>query len=143
MLIEDFIATNPDPRELKRALVVKMRFEGFKHREIQTILGVESSYISRWEKRYREEGLTGIKLKYKGSAGYLNKEQREAVMNWLKQKTRINISELIDHVEQYYGVVYRSCQSYYNLFKNAGVSWRQKNRSPKYKSDECVVEQHN
>ena len=138
MLIEDFIATNPDPRELKRALVVKMRLEGLKHREIQTILGVESSYISRWEKRYREEGLTGIKLKYKGSAGYLNKKQREAVMSWLKQKTGINISELIDHVEQCYGVVYCSCQSYYNLFKNAGVSWRQKNRNSKYKSDECV-----
>lgn len=51
-----------------------MWFEGFKYWEIQIILGVELSYISCWEKCYREEGLMGIKLKYKGSVGYLNKE---------------------------------------------------------------------
>ena len=54
MDLEEFIASNPDPRELKRAIVVKMRIEGLKHREIGTILGVQSSYISPWEKRYRE-----------------------------------------------------------------------------------------
>jgi len=141
MLIEDFIASNPDPRELKRALVVKMRFEGLKHREIQAILGVESSYISRWEKRYREEGLAGIRLRYKGSSGYLSKSQREAVIDWIKQKTHRNLLELIDHIEQCYGVIYRSLQSYYELFQNAGMSWHQGKKSPKY--DQSVVHQHN
>lgn len=125
MDLEEFIASNPDPRELKRAIVVKMRIEGLKHREIGTILGVQSSYISRWEKRYREQGLAGLYLGHKGSSGYLSKSQRQDVINWLKEATQRNLWELVDHIEQVYGVVYRSLQSYYDLLKNAGMSWHQ------------------
>ncbi|AOY80176.1 helix-turn-helix domain containing protein [Moorena producens JHB] len=49
-----------------------MRIQGLKHREIQAVLGVQSSYISRWEKRYREEGSSGLSLRHKGSSGYLS-----------------------------------------------------------------------
>ena len=31
MTLEELIATQPDPRELKRALAVKMRVQGMKH----------------------------------------------------------------------------------------------------------------
>ncbi|MEL7475683.1 MAG: helix-turn-helix domain-containing protein [Cyanobacteria bacterium J06555_12] len=70
MTLEEFINSNPEPRELKRALAVKMRLEGMKHRQIQPILGVSSNYISRWEQRYREQGVQGLKLAHKGSQGY-------------------------------------------------------------------------
>ena len=72
MTLEELIASNPDPRELKRALAVKMRIQGHKHREIQPVLGVHSSYISRWESRYQEQGVAGLRLKYRGSEGYLS-----------------------------------------------------------------------
>ena len=48
-----FIASNPDARELKRALAVHMTQLGFKQRVIQSILGVPSSFISTWKKRSR------------------------------------------------------------------------------------------
>ena len=67
MTLEELIASQPDPRELKRALTVKMRIQGMKHREIQEILEVHSSYISRWSKSYQEQGIEGILLKHKGS----------------------------------------------------------------------------
>ncbi len=108
MDLEEFIANNPDARELKRAIVVKMRIEGLKHREIGTILGVQSSYISRWEKRLREQGLAGLYLGHKGSSGYLSKSQPQEVINWLKEETQRNLWELVDHIEQFDGVVYRS-----------------------------------
>ncbi len=57
MTLEELIASNPDPRELKRALVVKMRIQGMKHREVRAILSVHSSYLSRWEKKYPTEGV--------------------------------------------------------------------------------------
>ena len=38
MTLEKLIASNPDPRELKRVLAVKMRLQGMKHREIQEVL---------------------------------------------------------------------------------------------------------
>ncbi len=43
MTLEELIASQPEPRELKRALVVKMRIQGMKLREIQALLGVYSS----------------------------------------------------------------------------------------------------
>ena len=125
MTLEELIASQPDPRELKRALVVKMRIEGMKHREIQSILGVYSSYISRWEKSDREQGGEGIRLKHKGSIGYLNESERIAVIDWIQQKTQRTLWEVIDQIESSYGVIYRSLQSYYELLKNAGMSWHQ------------------
>ena len=125
MTLEEFIASNPDPRELKRALSVKMRVEGFKHRDIQPVMGVHSSYISRWESRYREGGIAGLRLAYKGSCGYLNQDERQAVMDWIAQEPHRNLWDVIDHIEHGYGVVYRSLQSYYDLLKGAGMSWHQ------------------
>ena len=104
MDLEEFIANNPDPRVLKGAIVVKMPTL----REIGTILGVQSSYISPWEKPYREQGLAGLYLGHKGSSGYLSKSQGQDVINWLKEETQRNLWELVDHIEQVYGVVYRS-----------------------------------
>ena len=94
-----------------------------KHREIQEILGVHSSYISRWSQSYREQGIEGILLKHKGSCGYLNREERVAVKNWIKQKKQRTLWDVIEHVQKKYKIVYRSMQSYYDLLKGAGMSW--------------------
>ena len=125
MTLEELIASNPDPRELKRALAVKMRMQGLKHREIQPVLGVHSSYISRWESRYREQGVAGLRLGHQGSSGYLSETQRQAVIDWIKQTPQRTLWEVIDYIEYSYGVVYRSLQSYYELLKSAGMSWHQ------------------
>ena len=123
MTLEELIASQPDPRELKRALAVKMRVQGMKQREIQEILGVHSSYISRWSKSYREQGVEGILLKHKGSSGYLNRKERMAVKNWIRERKQRSLWDLIEHIEQNYKVIYRSMQSYYDLLKDAGMSW--------------------
>ena len=125
MTLEEFINSNPEPRELKRALAVKMRSEGMKHRQIQPILGVSSNYISRWEQRYREQGVEGLKLAHKGSQGYLSDEQRQTVITWIAQEPQRNLWDVIGHIESNYGVRYRSLQSYYDLLKSAGMSWHQ------------------
>ena len=66
-----FIASNPDARELKRALAVQMTLLGLKQGAIQAILGVQSSFISTWKKRYLSEGVACFRLGYKGSQPYL------------------------------------------------------------------------
>ena len=125
MNLDELIGSNPDPRELKRALVVKMRQEGWKHHQIQSVLGVKSSYISRWERRYREQGIGGLRLGYQGSSGYLSSEQRQSVIDWIGQESHRNLWEVIEYVESMYSVTYRSLQSYYDLLKSAGMSWHQ------------------
>ena len=129
MTLEELIASQPDPRELKRALAVKMRVKGMKHREIQEILGVHSSYISRWSKSYQEQGIEGILLKHKGSCGYLSQEERVIVKKWIRQKRQRTLWDVIEHIEQNYKVVYRSMQSYYDLLKSAGMSWHKGRKS--------------
>ena len=141
MTIEEFIASNPDPRELKRALAIKMRLQGMKHRQIQPVLGVASSYISRWEKCYQADGISGLRLAHKGSAGYLSASQRAAVVSWIEQESQRTLWELIDYVEQEYQVLYRSLESYYTLLKEAGMSWHKgKKKAPNTMSLWCKSE---
>jgi putative transposase len=130
--LNSFIQSNPDARELKRAVAIQMFLKGFKHREISESLAVSSGFISKWTQRYAESGVAGLQLGYSGSVGYLNPEQRQEVIAWLKRKNYWNLSELQGHIEQEYEVRFDSKQSYYTLFKQAGISWKKtQKRNPK------------
>ena len=130
--LNDFIRSNPDARELKRAVAVQMFLKGYNHREIGESLGVSSGFISKWTGRYEPSGVSGLKLGYSGSVGYLEPEQRQAVITWLKSKNYWNLAELQAHIEQEYEVVFDSKQSYYTLFEQAGIRWKKtQKRNPK------------
>jgi putative transposase len=72
-----FITSNPDPRELKRALAVSMTLRGQTHREIMATLQVSSGFISKWKQAFIFDGVPALKLAHKGSKGYLNPEQKQ------------------------------------------------------------------
>jgi putative transposase len=130
--LKSFIQSNPDARELKRAVAVQMFLNGYKHREIQESLSVSSGFISKWTALYGEQGVPGLKLKHLGSVGYLNLQQRQAVFTWLQTQEYWNLEELQSHIEEAYQVVFDSKQSYYALFKEAGISWKKtQKRNPK------------
>ena len=74
--LDQFIDTNPEPREIKRALAVQMLAQSVKRTKIQEILGISEAFISKWKVRYAWEGLEGLKLKHQGSKGYLSKRDR-------------------------------------------------------------------
>lgn len=130
--LTDFIASNPDARELKRAVAVQMVLKGYKHREIGESIGVSSGFISKWTGVYEQLGVSGLKLGYPGSVGYLEPEQRQAVIAWLKRKNYWNLAELQVYIEAEYEVMFDSKQSYYTLFEQAGISWKKtQKRNPK------------
>ena len=137
--LNDFIRSNPDAGELKRAVAVQMFLKGYKHREIGESLGVSSGFISKWTRAYEQLGVLGLKLGYTGSVGYLEPEQRQSVLSWLKSKNYWNLGELQGYIEQEYEVVFNSKQSYYTLFEQAGISWK---KTQKYnpKKDPKFVE---
>jgi len=137
--LNDFIHSNPDARELKRAIAVQMFCKGYKHREIGESLGVSSGFISKWTGCYEKLGVAGLKLGYPGSVGYLEAEQRQSVITWLKGKNYWNLAELQAYIEQEYEVVFDSKQSYYTLFKQAGISWK-KTQKRNSKADPELVE---
>jgi len=120
----EFIRGNPDPRELKRALAVQMVMQNYNYLTIANILGVSVSFISKWKYIFVEQGVSGLRLKYLGSKSYLNLAQRQIVYRWLKQKNSWHLSELKNYIEDRFNVVFESNQSYYDLFKEANISWK-------------------
>ena len=122
--LSDFIESNPDPRELKRALAVQMVKQKYSYFEIRDVLQVSVGFISKYKQLFKEQGIAGLALKYQGSTGYLEVETRLAVIEWLKQKNYWNLSELKQYVLDTYNVMFASDQSYYDLFKTAGISWK-------------------
>lgn len=136
--LEQFIKNNPEPRELKRALAVQMLCQGLKPTKIEKILGVSAAFISKYKGIYALEGVEGLKLKHKGSQGYLSKRARAEVVEWLRSQTQITVSELENHLEDTYGIRFLSKRSYYNLLKEAGLSWKKTQKKNPKRNGELI-----
>ena len=122
--LEGLIKSNSDPRELKRALAVKMSIEGYSDRIVAQLLGVSTSFVRDWKRAFKVGGIAGIKLGYQGAIGKLMAEQRREIIEWLKAKDYWHLDELINHLEDKYEVVYKSKQSYYDLFEAGKIRWK-------------------
>lgn len=130
--LAEFIESNRDSRELKRALAVQMVSQGYTHFQIRDVLQVSVGFINKWKHAFERQGVLGLALQYQGSTGYLTSQQRQVVIDWLKGKNYWNLSELQQHIEEVYGVAFASKQSYYQLFAEAGISWKKtQKRNPK------------
>lgn len=140
MLNLDDIINLSENLEVKRALAVKMIIHDFKTSEICSLLDVSDSFVSKWKTIYENEGAEGLRLKYKGGTGFLTEAQRFEIFFLLKNKPYYSMEELRDLIERRYGVVYQSKQSYYDLLKEAGLSWHQTQAiNPKRDEDQVLL----
>ncbi len=122
--LNSLINSNPDPRELKRALAVLRAIEGHPYRIISQMLGVSEFFVGHWKKAFKAEGLQGIKLGYQGKKGYLDPNQLARTIEWLTSKEHWHLEDLVNYLDREYDVVYKSKQSYYDLFSSARISWK-------------------
>ncbi|QFS44524.1 transposase [Nostoc sphaeroides CCNUC1] len=122
--LQDFIALRPDAREVRKALAVKLVYQGYLYDEIETILDVSRGSITGWKRAYEENGIEGLRLNYQGRKSYLLSAQREEVLSWLQTKDTWELGELEYKLAFEYDVIYESKQSYYDLFEEAGISWK-------------------
>ncbi|MEH2075880.1 MAG: IS630 family transposase [Nostoc sp.] len=122
--LQEFIDDRPDAREVRKALAVKLVYQGYKYEEIQTILDVSLGSITSWKKAYEEYGISGLGLNHQGRKSYLSDEQREEVLSWLQTKDIWELGELEYKLAFEYDVIYESKRSYYDLFDAAGISWK-------------------
>ncbi len=88
------------------------------------MLQVSVGFVTACCQRYEAAGVEGLKLNYWGTQGYLNAQQKQELFDWLAQKDTWTLEEVIEQIEQRYGVVYKSQQSYCALLKQAGFSWK-------------------
>jgi transposase len=136
--IDEIINEARDAREVKRAVSVKMSAQGFSPAQICQVLNVSLQYVSKWKGLYEAEGGTVLRLGHRGSESYLGDEERQAILQWIGARETVSVEALRDYVEEQYGVVYRSKQSYYELLDAGGMSYH---RSEKHnpKRDEAQI----
>lgn len=136
--IDEIINEARDAREVKRAVSVKMSAQGFSPVQICQVLNVSLQYVSKWKGVYEAGGGAALRLGHRGSESYVGGEERDAILQWIGARETVSVEALRDYVEEQYGVVYRSKQSYYELLEAGGMSYH---RSEKHnpKRDEAQV----
>lgn len=130
--LEDFLATVRDAREYKRALVVHLGERGYRAAEVARIVGVSEAFVSTCRKRYAADGVASFTLGYRGGTSFLSAEEREETVAWIADHPHPNVRVVRTYLQETFGVVYESRQSYYALLNAAGLSHKQiQARNPK------------
>ena len=136
--LDEIINDSRDALEVKRAVCVKMAVSAMPTSQITEMLNVTPQYVSKWRVRYEQQGAGSLVAGYRGSESYLTNEHRAEILSWIKSQETISVQAVRDYVEEQYGVVYQSKQSYYDLLQAAGLSYhKSEKRNPK--RDEAQV----
>lgn len=134
-----FLAEKRDSREYRRALAVKLALLGYRYEAIGEMLDVTSGFVSQSKKAYEKDGTAGLLLKYQGTQPYLSASERQSVIDWLKQEQEWSVERLQTHIESTYDVVFQSRQSYYQLLADAGISYKQTQRTNPKRDEQQVA----
>jgi len=134
-----FLVEKRDSREYRRALAVKLALLGYLVEAISDMLDVTPGFVSQWKKAYETQGTAGLTLKYQGSQPYLSASERQTVVDWIKLQQEWSIEQLQTHIETTYGVVFQSRQSYYQLFADAGITYKQAQRANPKRDEERIA----
>jgi len=115
-----------------------MILEGKSYQEVKELLKVSHSFISQWKNQALFQGVESLKLQYKGRQGYLKSEEKDQIIQWLREQEYLRLSDLQNYLQEQYDVFFESNQSYYSLFKEAQVSWKKTQKKNPAKNDELV-----
>jgi transposase len=138
--LAELIEEAKDARELKRALSVQMTLSGMTAARVGELLHVTPRYVRKWQGRYKAGGGDALRLGYRGSESYLRVEQRQEIEDWIGAHETSTVEEVRDHIEESYGVVYQSKQSYYALLEAGGMSYhRSEKGNPKHDAAQVLA----
>lgn len=137
--LTEFINSTNNLREWKRGQAVRLNLQGWSYEEISRILEMSYRSVARAKKEYKQQGVLGLKLKYKGSQSYLTEVQKNEVKKWVFEKAeRRNISELQRYIMETYDVVFKSPQSYYAILNDSQLTWQKANKQNTRKDPEAI-----
>jgi len=138
--LDEIINESRESREVKRALSVKMVRQGVATSQVCGLLNVSPQYVSKWRVQYEAAGAASLLLAHVGSPGYLSAEQRGAVCDWIRGHETLRVEAVRDYVQEQYGVVYGSKQSYYELMHEADWSYHKSEKCNPKRNEELVQE---
>jgi len=134
-----FLAEKRDSREYRRGLAVKLALQGYLYQVISDMLDVTPGFISHSKKAYEIQGTDGLLLKYKGTPAYLAPEERQSVIDWLKQQQAWSVQRLQTYIQTTYGIIFESRQSYYQLLKEADITYKRAQRTNPKRDEQQVA----
>jgi putative transposase len=129
-----------DPREIKRAVAVRLHLFGIDIKIITETLGISEKFVNKWKLIYEREGADALFLKYEGSEGYLNENERDEIIKFIKENKSIKFEILVEYIENQYGFVYKSKQSYYDLFKDSRMSWHKTKKANPKRDEQKIID---
>lgn len=138
--LAELIKETKDARELRRALSVKMVLSGIAVAQVGELLHVTPPYVRKWQRRYESGGVEVLRVGYRGSESYLSGEQRQEVEAWIGTHETVSVEKVRDYIEEQYGVVYQSKQSYYEFLEAGGMSYHRTEPGNPKRDDVQVVE---
>lgn len=68
--------------------------------------------------------------------------KHSSVISWLKQKNYWHLEELKEYIEENFNVIFESNQSYYDLFKQANISWKKTQKINPRKDEDLVAKKN-
>jgi transposase len=144
-----------DAYELRRLQAVRLYGSGVPSRDIRQMVQCSERRIREWTQKYSQQGLAGLKSAWQGeNALKLSREQRADLKQRLHQyrpdqvlpaQVRVNqgqfwtVSDLQMVVEHWYGVRYRTLDSYRGLLHECGFSYQQTERVYRSQPDAQTV----
>jgi len=138
--LDDLLKKTKDGREVKRILAAKLVIQGKCHKEIEELLKVSSSFISKWKNAAIFQGVESLKMQYKGGENYLSKVEKQKITEWLRGQEYCRLGDLQMYLKKKYKVTFKSNQSYYDLFKEAKSSWKKSQKKNPLKDEELFKE---
>lgn len=142
-----------DGQEQRRWQAVRLYGEGRNVKDIMAITGCSEASLLRWARRYRQQGIGGLRSpEYGGNRARLTPEQRADIRSLLQQFSPDQmlaagerrhgipfwtVEDLMVLVERKYGVRWQSRTSYLTLLHECGFSVQRVNKQ--YRSRPSVV----
>jgi len=69
----------------------------------------------------------------------LSATERQAVISWLKNQQEWSVEHLHEYIETTYGIVFQSRQSYYQLLKEAEITYKRVQRTNPKRDEQRVA----
>jgi transposase len=142
-------------RYQQRVQAVRLYGEGWAVTDIQDITGCSERSLMRWCERYRQNGLAGLVSGWRGgNHARLSPEQRAVAVAKIQQyrpdqllgaEVRVSrgsfwtIRDLRIGLQSWYGVTWRSDNSYRTLLAQAGLSLQRTENTYRSRPDDLTI----
>jgi transposase len=121
------------PSELRWMQAVRLFGSGMAVEQVMEVTGLSERTIQRQAARFRATGVAGLReRRVGGNRALLTEAQRAQIAEKLHQYRPVDlhlsqrdywtVSDLAVVVEQWYGVVYKALDGYYDLLRASGLS---------------------